>query len=71
MPCSPAGAPTPSEVRLVVVVVGNPAVIRAASAPVAVVDRGVGEPVEERRLDAVRAQEVPAQPVDEQRRTRR
>ena len=66
MPCSPAGAPTPSDVRLVVVVVGNPAVILARSTPGEVPTGLVGETVEERRLDPVRAKQVPAQPVDEQ-----
>ena len=55
MPCLPGGTPVPSEVRLAAVVVGNPAVQRPS-----------GEARQERRLVAVRTQQLPAQAVDEQ-----
>ena len=47
------------------VVVGNPAVSRATSSPV-VATGVVGEAVQERCLGPVRAEQVPAQAVDEQ-----
>ena len=60
MPCAPGGSPVPSEARLIEVLDGNPAVSGPAS----------GRRGQERRVGGVRAQQLGAEPVDEQQRDR-